>query len=84
MFFWMLFIRLSFIVENYLNAYVDGGWGEKREKVKVEEQLVLTIAEDRNRNSDALSPNFPYMGKGRNPISEPLKQKHILHFVAEL
>lgn len=63
MFFWMLFIGLFFIVESYLIAWLDGGWGEKGGKVKMEEWLVLTMAQDKNRNSDALSSNFPYMGK---------------------
>lgn len=83
MFFWMLFIRFFNCGKlfNCLTGFLKllNCWGEKGGKVKAEEQLVLTMAQDRNRNSDSLSPNFPYIGKKRNPISESLKQKHSSH-----
>lgn len=54
----------------------------------MEEQLVLTIAQDRNRNSDVLSPDFLTWGKkscfrafeAKTQQPHPLK---MLHFVAE-
>lgn len=57
MFFWMFLIIFFFIVEKIqLVAQLDGSWGEKGRKVRVEEQLVLMLAEDTNRNSNAVSP----------------------------
>lgn len=58
--FWLYFL----LWKNSVSCLkLDGSQGEKGRKVKVEEQLVLTLAEDSNTNSDAVSPHFHYMGK---------------------
>lgn len=63
MFSWMFLIIFFFVEKIQLVAQLDGSWGEKARKVRVEEQLVLMLAKDTNRNSNAVSPHFHCMRK---------------------